>query len=142
MDTPFTIVMYRTFHAQRNAIRPGMADIGLSPGQPKILHYLLNHDGCMQRELADACDIEPATVSRLLDKMEEDGLVRREIPPKRTRACCVSLTNWGREAHALWHRLCLETENHALQGFDDEEQTKFREYLNRMYGNLTGKSLN
>lgn len=56
MDTPFTIVMYRTFHAQRNAIRPGMADIGLSPGQPKILHYLLNHDGCMQRELADACD--------------------------------------------------------------------------------------
>lgn len=86
MDTPFTIVMYRTFHAQRNAIRPGMADIGLSPGQPKILHYLLNHDGCMQRELADACDIEPATVSRLLDKMEEDGLVRREIPPQ-THPC-------------------------------------------------------
>ena len=82
MDTPFTIVMYRTFHAQRNAIRPGMDDIGLSPRQHKILQYL------------------------------------------------------------LWHRLCLETENHALQGFDDEERAKFREYLNRMYGNLTGKSLN
>lgn len=141
MNAPFTILVYRAYHAQRNALRPGMNAVGLSPGQPKILHYLLTHDGCMQRELADSCDIEPATVSRLLDKMEEDGLVRREVPPKRTRSCCVSLTDRGREAHAQWRQLCLETEAHALQDFSEEERARFRDYLNRMYRNLTGKSL-
>lgn len=109
MNAPFTILVYRAYHAQRNALRPGMNAVGLSPGQPKILHYLLTHDGCMQRELADSCDIEPATVSRLLDKMEEDGLVRREVPPKRTRsAASPSPTGDGRPTPSggsfVWRR--------------------------------------
>lgn len=31
---------------------------GLTPGQPKVLDYLMAHDGANQREIADACHIE------------------------------------------------------------------------------------
>ena len=30
---------------------------GLTPGQPKVLDYLMAHDGANQREIADACHI-------------------------------------------------------------------------------------
>ena len=51
---------------------------GLSPGQPKILSYLIQHNQCRQKDLATYYNIEPATVSRLLANMEEKGLVQRE----------------------------------------------------------------
>ena len=78
MDVPFSIALLKAYHAQNNVFRPMIAELGLSVGQPKILGFLTRHDGCMQKELAAMCDIEPATISRLLDKMEADGLISRQ----------------------------------------------------------------
>lgn len=84
MKTPFHLLLIRTYHAQKNRLRPEMAGIGLSPGQPKILNRLMEKDCCMQKELAESCDIQPATVSRMLDTMEQAGLVcRQEEAPRR-----------------------------------------------------------
>lgn len=54
-----------------------VAEEGLSSGQPKVLEFLLEHDGCMQKEIAHACSVEAASVTSLLNKMERDGLVQR-----------------------------------------------------------------
>ena len=137
MKTPFFLVVYKTFHAQRNQIRPGMAAIGLSPGQPKILNYLLEHDHCMQRQVAEGCDIEPATVSRILTNMEQQGLIERGDPGR--RAAEISLTDKGREAQRQWRGICHEVEERAQEGFGTEERERFRGDLCRMYHNLTGK---
>ena len=71
MDVPFSIALLKSYHAQNNVFRPMIAELGLSVGQPKILGFLARHDGCMQKDLAAMCDIEPATISRLLDKMDK-----------------------------------------------------------------------
>lgn len=54
MKTPFHLIILKAFHAQRNQVRPYMAELGLSPGQPKILGFLTLRDRCMQKELAGA----------------------------------------------------------------------------------------
>lgn len=133
--------VYMTYNAQKNSLRPGMVRIGLSPGQPKVLRFLSAHDSCMQKEIAEALDIEPATVSRLLANMEQNGLVVRSAPEVRRRAESVSITEEGRVAFAQWETFCHTVEEQSLQGFSEEEGQKFLEYLCHMYQNLTGKLL-
>ena len=99
MDVPFSIALLKAYHAQNNVFRPMIAELGLSVGQPKILGFLTRHDGCMQKELAAMCDIEPATISRLLDKMEADGLISRQTVAGNKRATAISLTPSGYARH-------------------------------------------
>ena len=133
--------LMRTFHAQKNRTRPGMTEIGLTPGQPKILRYLSLHTCCMQKEIAEALDIEPATVSQVLGNMAQTGLVRKSSAPERRRAESVSITEKGRSVCEQWQRLCDEIDEISLQGFSPEERQQFLEYLHRMYRNLTGRPL-
>ena len=74
-----------------------VAEEGLSSGQPKVLEFLLEHDGCMQKEIAHACSVEAASVTSLLNKMERDGLVQRKIPQDNRRVSQVWLTEAGRQ---------------------------------------------
>lgn len=141
MPVQLYMALYRTFHAQKNRIRPGMTEMGLSPGQPKVLGHLSRGDGCMQKEIAAALDIEPATVSQILSNMEQNGLIRRSGALERKRAESVFITDAGREVYGRWQSLCQGVEGEALEGFSEQERQRFAEYLSRMYRNLTGKEL-
>ncbi len=141
MKTPFHLILLKTFHAQRNCVRPSMAEIGLSPGQPKILNFLAAHNRCMQKELAAECEIEPATVSRLLNGMEEAGLIRREQTPGDKRAGCIVLTPKGEAIQKQASERFDQIMEKELQGFTEEERNQFSSYLSRMYKNLTGRTI-
>ncbi len=141
MPVQLHMALYNTYHAQKNRLRPGREEIGLSPGQPRILNYLSRRNNCMQKEIAQALDIEPATVSRILNNMVEAELVQRSSLAERKRAACISITDKGREAYAKWLRLCEDMEAAAMRGFTPAEQDAFVEYLCRMYHNLSGKVL-
>ena len=88
---PFNLLILKAFHAQKNHIRPLMAAIGLSPGQPKVLSFLAVHQECLQKDLAAACDIEPPTISRMLDNLEKKRLIVRTAPADDRRALTVKL---------------------------------------------------
>lgn len=74
------------------------AELGLSPGQPKVLEYLHLHGTQNQRSIAEYCRIEPATVGSILSRMEEAGLVERRQKNGDRRALYVSLTPAGETA--------------------------------------------
>ena len=141
MSVTLHTALYKAFHAQKNSLRPGMAQMGLSPGQPKVLRYLAAHDSCMQKEIAEALDIEPATVSRLLTNMEQNGLAARAQPAERRRAESVRITEEGRRALAQWETLCRAVEEKALRDFTETERRQLIGFLCRAYRNLTGKSV-
>ena len=48
--------------------------IKLTAGQPKVLDYLGKHNGCIQKSIATGCQIEPATLTGILSRMEEKKL--------------------------------------------------------------------
>ena len=56
-----------------------LKDTGLTIGQPKILDYLSRHNGSNQKEIAKACFLEAGSLTTILNKMEEKGLIRRQI---------------------------------------------------------------
>ena len=134
---PFSLALLKAFHAQNNVFRPMIAEVGLSVGQPKIMDFLTPHDGCMQKDLAAMCDIEPATISRLLDKMEADGLITRSAVEGNKRAAAISLTAEGHRRQETVVGIRAQLEARELAGFSDEERALFFEFLNRLYHNLT-----
>lgn len=141
MKTPFYMLVFKAFHAQRQKNRMNMNAFQLSPGQPKVLRYIQSHENCKLKDIAKECDVECATVSKMLDNLEEKGMIIRNINPQNKRAYQVNLTDKGRRALQKWEEHCMEVEQISLQGFTPEEKEQFQNYLSRMYTNLTGKKI-
>lgn len=139
MERTFHMLLYRAFHAQRNALRPHLGELGLGSGQPKVLNYLIQNGTSRQRQLADYCEIDPAAVSRMLDSMEKGGFVRRQADADNRRCERIVATDRGRAVYERWQGFCGEMEEKMLAGFSPEERAQFAQYLLRAYRNLKGE---
>lgn len=135
------LLVTKVFQAQRRTMRPHLSEAGLSVGQPKVLHYLKENESCTQRELARCCDIEPATVSKMLDAMEREGLIERLLNKEDRRAFQIRMTEEGCRRLTLWDEICKEINEKSLHGFSEEAKEQFMEDLGRMYRNLTGRTM-
>ena len=72
---PFEIA--ETAHALRKAFDRRACGHGVTRAQWKVLFRLERQPGLRQIELADMLDVEPITLSRIVDRLEEAGLVER-----------------------------------------------------------------
>ena len=109
----------------------GAADIGLSPGQPKVLEYLALYGENKQKTIADYCEIEQATVGSILTRMETAGLIRREQKRGDRRSIYVSLTPAGRAAAWRMAEVFAQQETEAAAAMTEEELLALRTLLEK-----------
>lgn len=133
--TDFHMRLFRAFHAQRAYLRPRIADLGMGPGQPKLVTYIAVHGPSTQREIADFFETDPGTVSRMLDALERAGFVT-SCPGQDRRTKALGLTERGLAAAAAWDGICDEEQDVMLEGFSPEERRRFADYLERAHANL------
>src|SRR3954470_21810679 len=85
METiPFEIG--ETAHALRKAFDRLAVGLGVTRAQWKVLFKLTRTPGLRQVELADLLELEPITLCRIVDRLEEAGLVQRVRDPDDRRA--------------------------------------------------------
>ncbi len=111
--------------------------LGLSPGQPKILEFLEYNNGCEQKEIAKACEIEPATVTNLLARMEKVGLIERKQLNGNRRSLHVFLTREGEIVTQKVLKIFDEVRKKAFEGFTVEQQEGTIRLLTKMVDNLS-----
>lgn len=116
------------------------AGIGLTPGQPKVLDYLIDHEGSDQKTIAACCEIEPATVGSILLGMEEAGLVLRTQRPGNRRSLFVSLTPRGREKARQMAEIFWQVDDRALQSLTPQEGEALLTLLTKLYAAQTDRS--
>lgn len=97
MDRSFHYLLMASNSLFQRRVMAELAATGLTAGQPKVLDYLGLHDGSAQKDIAAGCQIDPATLTGLLARMEEKGLVCRETKPGDRRTLHVRLTDLGWE---------------------------------------------
>src|SRR3546814_7154100 len=66
--------------------------LGLSQAQWQALAHLARREGVNQATLAESLEIQPVTLARLVDRLQEKGLVERRPDPADRRAFCLYLT--------------------------------------------------
>ena len=139
MENPaLRTLLFQMELSRRRLIQPWFSALGLTlgQGQPRILARLLQGDGLTQRELADACALDAATLSRTLDRLEEMGLIRREENPDSRRSYLVRLTAAGREKAAQVQEGFDRLEELICQGFSQAELERLRRDLERVRANM------
>ena len=116
-----------------------LADEKLTSGQPKVLEYLFENNGAVQKDIAEACLIEQATLTSLLSRMEKSRLIERKSKNGDKRFICVYLTDKGRKSGEMVINNLSLIEKSALAGFSENEIIQFINFLERVNANLIDK---
>ena len=113
-----------------------LKDTGLTLGQPKVLDYLKDHDGASQKEIAAGCLIEAGSLTSILNRMEEKGLIERKMLNGNRRTFHIFMTESGKKNQKLVEETFEKIEETALNNVSEEEQKVFMEIFLSIYRNL------
>jgi MarR family transcriptional regulator for hemolysin len=113
-NLPYEIA--ETAHAMRRAFDRRAATLGVTRAQWKVLFRLTRTPGLRQVELADMLDVEPITLSRIIDRLEEAGHVERTPDPADRRAWRLQVTA---QAQPLVEKLRELAEQLVAEAFAD-----------------------
>lgn len=109
---------------------------GLTLGQPKVLDFLKDHDGASQKDIAAGCLIEAGSLTSILNRMEEKGLIERRILNGNRRSFHIFLTEEGRKGQKIVEESFKDIENLAFQNISKEEREAFMKTYENICKNL------
>lgn len=89
--------------------------------QSRLLLLIAQNDGIIQRELAEEMDVRPSSMTEMLAKMEQLGLVVRKQDEKDQRAIHVYLTDEGKAAAEEFRRATERLTDTVFKSLSDEE---------------------
>jgi DNA-binding MarR family transcriptional regulator len=110
--------------------------LGLYRGQPSVLQALWEQEGLMHTELARRLQVQPATITKMLQRMEKAGFVERRPDLDDQRVSRVYLTEAGRAVRADVQQVWRTLEEEAFAGFTLEERVLLRRFFLHIRGNL------
>lgn len=106
--------------------------------QGRILYVLWQKEGVTISQLSAQTSLANTTLTSMLDRMEQSGLIFRKPSPSDRRALLIRLTD---KAHALkqdYDRISQQMNERYYLGFTDAEVCQFEGYLQRVLDNLQG----
>jgi DNA-binding MarR family transcriptional regulator len=110
--------------------------LGLYRGQPSVLQALWEQEGLMHAELARRLQVQPATITKMLQRMEKAGFVERRSDPDDHRVSRVYLTEAGQTVRADVQQVWRQLEAEAFAGFAQEEKVLLRRFFLQIRENL------
>mgnify|MGYP001022632041 FL=1 len=129
-------LMNRLMGRYNASLREEMSGLGLTTPKMRSLAVLSVIDGPLIRELAVYTVVEQSTLSRALDQLAADGLVRREVDTADSRAARMFITDAGRLTFdSLWPHMAA-AQARMFRGIPDEERRAFVAILQKMLANI------
>ena len=106
------------------------------PGARLVMPLLAVHGELSQRELVELTRLKAPSISAILKKMEDEGLVERRFNPDDRREIRVSLTPKGADVDRSIMETLKSTDEAGLKGLSSEEQEILMSLLFRIRDNL------
>ncbi len=130
------LILANICHLHYTRVHQFLEELGLYRGQPHLLRELWEQEGRTHSELAERLQITPATITKMLQRMEKAGFIQRQPDKEDQRVSRVYLTEAGRaiqsQVEAVWQAMDEET----FSGFTFEERVLLRRFLLQMRQNL------
>ena len=124
----------------RRAFDARAREIGVTRPQWQVLVMLRRHEGVNQGGLAELLDVEPITVCRMVDRLQEADLVERRPDPADRRSWRLFLTDKAEDLLAQLRPLGEAMEAQALGGISEQERAALAAALNRIRANLAPRT--
>jgi DNA-binding MarR family transcriptional regulator len=111
--------------------------LGATRAQWKALFTLSRNEGLNQGSLADLLEVEPITLCRMVDRLEESGLVERRRDPADRRAWRIYLTPAAWPVIERLHAYADDLFETVLTGIDPAQREALRSSLGTIRENLS-----
>ena len=111
--------------------------IGVTRAQWKLIFTLSRNEGANQGALAELIDVEPITIGRMVDRLEEAGMVERRPDPRDRRAWRLYLTDKAQPLLTELRVLGDAMVEEVMAGIDDAERDRATAILEIMRARLT-----
>ncbi|MCY6490645.1 MarR family winged helix-turn-helix transcriptional regulator [Leptolyngbya sp. GGD] len=112
---------YQTFCAYDEA---HIRETGLTPPQFDVICTLGNTSGMFMNQLAEKTLVTKGTLTGIVDRLEQKGLVRREVPPENRRCFLIVLTPEGEQ---LFEQIFPQHTLYLKERFDRLNPTELKE---------------
>ncbi|MER5254619.1 MarR family winged helix-turn-helix transcriptional regulator [Streptomyces sp. NPDC002855] len=133
---PVSHTVSRVARLHRIAAGKVLKRLGLYPGQEFVMMHLWEAGPVRQSDLIKAVDLDPSTVTKMLQRLEQSGHVQRRPDPADRRAVLVEATPSScgllAEVELAWGEL----EEYTLAGLSGEDRAELARLLGRVAANL------
>jgi MarR family transcriptional regulator, transcriptional regulator for hemolysin len=107
----------------RRSFNRGVLELGLTQTQWRAIAQLSRNEGINQVTLADILEVQPISLARLLDRMQEAGIIERRPDPNDRRAVQLYLTDAAKPILEGLRRQAARVHDQAVgdmpeEGFD------------------------
>ena len=123
----------------RRRFEQNARELRLTRSQCQVLAHLARHEGIPQSGLAEILEVEPITLTRILDRLEAGGLVERRPHATDRRIRQLYLTAEARPLLADIFAIGADTRGEALDGVPELERDFLFQTLTTMKANLLRK---
>ncbi|TWF58280.1 MarR family winged helix-turn-helix transcriptional regulator [Neorhizobium alkalisoli] len=120
----------------RTAFNQQVTAHGLTYPRARALFRLAKRQNMTQTELACELELEQATLVRLLDRMEENGLIERQPDPNDRRAKLIKLTSHGEEQAAFVRAIADQLRAQIFEGIDLASLSNAVDLMERISTNI------
>jgi DNA-binding MarR family transcriptional regulator len=134
-------LMYRVRAAYMNALdqalaqEPDLAAYEISAAQYVIVSVLAQRGVDSAAQLCKDISYDGGAMTRMVDRLEAKGLIRRSRCPEDRRLVKLELTEAGRAALPKLRECSVRVLNHFLRGFSQVEARQLESFLVRMLQN-------
>lgn len=136
MKDQFSFAVARVTRRWRKLLDERLKDLGVTQARWTTMVYLQQGgEGLTQRELAGLMAIENPTLVRLLDNLEQHGLIERRACPHDRRARRLHLTDSGREFMEVLTARAVALRDEMLEGVQDEDIESALKVFNKIMEN-------
>jgi MarR family transcriptional regulator, transcriptional regulator for hemolysin len=140
LDKNLGFLLHDVARLMRKRFEQNARELGLTRSQCSVLAHLARRDGIQQGALAEILEVEPITLTRLVDRLEEMGLVERLSHPTDRRIRLLRLTEAARPKLADIFAVGAVTREEAMEGVSAEDRDRLFDILSSMKAKLIAKS--
>lgn len=137
MDDTLGTMVAQVSRLMRRAFDERARSIGVTRPQWQVLTLLTLHAGINQGGLAEILEVEPITLGRMIDRLQEAELVERRPDPADRRAWRLHLTDKGSSLIEQLKPLAFETFEEALDGIPSPDRDHLMGMLSQIRSNLS-----
>lgn len=130
-------ILADTSRMMRRAFDARAREIGVTRPQWQVLTMLRRHEGINQGGLAEQLDVEPISVCRMVDRLQEAGLVERRADAADRRSWRLHLTPRALELLEQLRPLAEAMIEEALEGIAEAERQRLNQLLEQVRQNLS-----
>ena len=112
-------------------------NIDLTPEQFLLIDMLWNQGDLKQQQLADGMQKDKNSITKLIDALEQKGLVVRQQNPTDRRSNTIVLTEKGRSLKLEAKSVGISLLDKMLEGVSEEETRTFIDIMHRISKNMS-----